>query len=1201
MLLTVSMTSGKLYDSALNSAIEKYKASYLTPLSKYKMQPNIPGQLAELLTVEENVSRRLAELQSIRIPPLSFDPTSIVSEHYAQLKNQSEAQKAAIREKADKEKEALITQHNKEVVEAKEYNESLARPLQDKHQELLAYKDKLQSIFEYYDITPLDMSISDDLTRDEFKELIISSLEVCRKYDMEKSGIFDKVLSPVKENANLTFTLCYCVVAVLLIYFTLPFITVPVFFYVAKSIHNMYKDQEKLKIACSLMAQVDYNRFTPEEELRSVEEVNTTSIEENMHKELDSVKDYTVEENKALNELTKDSAEISKVCLQATQEVSLAYSETIGSLSTYLKSLRDKKAELLKDYKQFPEYINDSLVMSHDYVIGREKNTIDVKATLPLRNIVFDATNRTDAINRMKLYLANALLSVRVKQLSIEIFDPKNMGGDFSEFITPDTKDYIKINSMELGKLLSIYKGYTQENIIGLDKRTIDEFNKEAEEKELVPKEYKLLLLISEYKSLNEGESKESFQEFVKFSAEQGVMVWLLSTEKYPNCVWISSNYNMQGSPIQYDPSLGRKAVNTFAHALINYKDRGIGYVEKFGDVFIPREKWWTFDTIKGIKMPFGLENGDPTRGLNVAPVIGDANVHALLGGATGAGKSAAINQLLISLITMYPPSELQIVYIDFKNVEAAKFTAGYDRINKKWMDAEVEAELRQNGEYYNRLSRIPQLRIISGTTDGEYALSVFEFLMAEMQHRQEIINKFGVTKIQEMREQILAKYNKEHNGDPKKGTWAEMRKDWNWYKPNVYDKYGDLPRLLVIFDEFQVMYNPEFVEAKVIDMINGKITAITKLARAMAAHFWFTSQSMKGTMPADTMANFSLRGALRCTKEVSSELIGNEAAGTIKAKFGYMYTNDTAGQDKTANKLWRVPFLDEKKMPDYIDTLNEMLEEYNEKHLMAEFYDEKVLVPSSVLDEWYQQYDAFNDPHSFILGERANFSTNKAPVTLTLAQDTGENIMVSCFDREDLLNLVLTLVDNIKKKEDDCTLIMNVQDAETYTLLDVDNLVSDAFLPLASPKQDIPELINALGSMVDKRLEAGGQHKPVFVILVQWERADGIGSDINYSLQDKFKEIIRKAPTVGVHFIFAVKEKLDLPKMIPTACNHRIAGLIPKDSFFFIETSKVEKLPDHSKDAGIFAFYEFGTSLSKFRIYQHVFKNEIKSRDIVL
>ena len=282
----------------------------------------------------------------------------------------------------------------------------------------------------------------------------------------------------------------------------------------------------------------------------------------------------------------------------------------------------------------------------------------------------------------------------------------------------------------------------------------------------------------------------------------------------------------------------------------------------------------------------------------------------------------------------------------------------------------------------------------------------------------------------------LLANYNLEHNGDKKKGTWADMRRDWDWYKPNVYDKYGDLPRMLVIFDEFQVMYNPEFVDSRTIDTINSKITAITKLARAMATHFWFTSQSMKGTMSKDTIANFSLRGALRCTADVSEELLGNKAASTIKSKFGFMYTNDSAGQNKDANRFWRVPFLDEKKMPEYIDTLNAMLPEFNEKHDMAEFYDEKILVPVNELDNWYKTYpDTFNDSSVFILGERANFSTNKAPVAISLQDDGGENIMLAAFDRQDMLNLTMTMIKNLKNKDSDCTIIMNVQDAETHTM----------------------------------------------------------------------------------------------------------------------------------------------------------------------
>jgi len=1198
--LTVRMTSETSYNKAFDEAQSSYTKAYLNPLAKYQSVPPMPTALVDLLSHERVIKQKVSELSSIKIQPFSFDATSNVINYYDSLDAQQNKRKVELKEEAENEKNRLVAEHAKSVTEAKSYNDSLIEPLKKKHSELLEYKDDLTYVFEHYAISPLDIDISDSISIDEFSSLIDESLNICLKYVKKEKGLFNKIIQPLKNEKNLTVSLTYVIVAIVLIYLLLPFICVPAIVLMFLSIHGMYKDLEKLRIARALMSQLDYNRFIPEESFKKVDDLDITYVDVDLVKKLDEVKDYTEERNLALAELKKESTKLQSKCIEITNSITKEYSRVINMYKEELSRTQSKIQELMKDYAPFPTVQNDSVVMKHDYTLGRLDGRLDVTATLPMLNIVFNANDRVTALNNMKLYLANALLSVRVKQLTVEIYDPKNMCGDFTEFFTQETKPYIKPNNMSLEDLLKTYKQYSQENILVLNKKSIDDFNKDAEERELVPKAYKLLLLVSEFDKVNEGEQQRLFSEYFKFSASSGVMVWLLDTKQWPNSIWVDGSYSLKGESLKYDESIGKQAVETFSKALANYKDTGIDYVSKFGNVFIPEEKWWTFDTITGINMPFGLENGDPTRGLNVAPRIGDANVHALLGGATGAGKSAAINQLLISLICMYPPSELQIVYIDFKNVEAAKFTQGYDTVSKRWFSSEEEKSYRERSEYYSRLSRIPHLRIISGTTDGEYALSVFEFLMKEMADRQKIINMFGVTKIEEMRKQILAKYNTEHNGDPKKGTWADMRKDWEWYKPNVYDKYGDLPRLLVIFDEFQVMYNPEFVDNRTIDTINGKITAITKLARAMATHFWFTSQSMKGTMSKDTMGNFSLRGALRCTDDVSDELLGNKAASTITSKFGFMYTNDTAGQDKEANRLWRVPFLDEKDMPKYIDKLLCMLEPFNEKHCMAEFYDEKILVPGKCMLDWYQKYpEIFGNSNTFILGERANFSTNKAPVAVSLQDDGGENVMIAAFDRNDMLNLTMTFVNNVK--ESGATIIMNVQDLETHTLLDVENIVDPAYLSLSYPKQDIPEFIDALCTITERRIEAGGTFKPIYVFCIQWERAPGISVDTNYRLGDKFKDLIRKAPNVGIHFIFASREKLDMQRFIPAACNHRIAGLLPKDCNFFIETLKPEKLPDATKDAGLFAFYEFGTTLHKFRIYQHTFTKELKSREVVI
>lgn len=1185
------------YSAALDAAIQNYTSTYLTPLSNYTITEDIPTDLIQLLKHEKVIISKLNQITSVRIQPLSFDAKSNVESYYKGLKAKEEQKRIGYINEAETKKRQLQQQHIAEINEINKYNSDLVEPVKEKHNELISRKNDLQVIFKHYDISPLDMDISDNVTQKEFMTLIDESISICDKYKSKSKTYFDRLVKPLKGESNLSFTLCYVLLIAIVVYFTLPILSIPVFILLFMSVHNMYKDLEKLRIACSLMSQIDYKRFIPKEEFREIEELDLSFIDDELADKLSTIVDYTEQYEEAIKSLTVDTKEITKKCTEAQTVVSTEYAKVSSALTARLHKVQEIIQDYMKDYVTFPYAQNESIVMSHKYTLGRLEGKLGVIGELPCKNIVFDSTNRELAISNMKLYLANALLSVRVKQLTVEIYDPKNMCGDFTEFFTNETKPYIKPNMMKLDELIKTYREYSQNNIVVLDGKSIDDYNREAEEQEMTPKEYKLLLIISEFDKLEKGDDKETFIEYFKFSAESGVMIWLLDNKKYANSLWVDGSYSLEGQGISYTRELGKEAVDTFTKSLANYVDKGIDYATKFGDVYIPREKWWTWDTIHGINMHYGLENGDPTRG--VPMVIGDTNVHALLGGATGAGKSAAINQLLISLITMYPPSELQLVLIDFKNVEAAKFTRGYDKENNRWMSVEEEKKLREQNIYYSRVSRIPHLRIISGTTDGEYALSVFEFLMNEMARRQEIINKFGVTKIEEMRVQILKSYNKEFN---KNATWADMRKDWDWYKPNIYDKYGDLPRILVIFDEFQVMFNTEFVPQKIIDTINGKITAITKLARAMSTHFWFTSQSMKGTMPKDTMANFSLRGALRCTADVSEELIGNPAASTITAKFGYMYTNDSAGENKDANRKWRVPFLHEAKIPMYIDTINDMLEEFNEKHLMAEFYDEKILVPSDEITSWYTNYpESFSDPNTFILGERASFSTNKAPVTITLQEDGGENILLSAFDKNDMLNLTMTLIDNLKQANEEAILIINCQDKETHTMLDVENLIDESFYPLSLPKQDITEFIDAMNATVTGREERGGKQKPMYVFCIQWERAPSISVDINYKLGDKFKDILRRGPSVGVHFVFCCRDKLDMQRYIPAACNHRIAGMIPKDSFFFIENSAVEKLPTAAKDAGLFAIYEFGTTNHKFRIYQHKFTKTIKSREVVI
>lgn len=1191
-LQTASTTSANLYKVQLDNAINSYVAKNQQILSGFVVPTAVPTGVIEMIDVIQKEKDDLQRLKSQTPQTLSFDALNEINKYYSQQDANEQARKQSLIQQAENEKAAREKKYQDDVTAAQQYNSGLLEPIKKKHASILKYKDKLQSVFDHYGITPLDISLSDNLTLKEFEILVDSAIDVCQRYETKQGKIFPLVTKPLKDNPNLMFTLLYMLALMLVCYFAAPFAAIPVFVIFCRSLHGMYQNFQQLQIASALMAQIDYQRFVPEDATKFVAEVTMDDIYEKLEKDLTTIKDFSAERQEALQAVRGDTS-IAARCEEAVRSCRQKHAERVQQIQDYLNKVQEAYNKYLEEHPSFPCEQKNCLCMCHDFVLSKTRGTIDIVTTLPFQNFVFDSKDRDAAIKRIKLMLANTLLNVQVKQLTVEIYDPITMCADFTEFLTKDTEKYVKPNSVNLDTLMNTYRKYAQENVIALHGKTIDEFNIDAEKRELPPVEYKLLILISGFEGLSTDEKKKKeFDAFFDYSMKNGVWMWILDDHKRPDSVFIDGTNHNGGEPIQYEWEIGDKTTMIYSQALDKFKDRGIDYVTKYGDKFIPRSKWWTWDTIHEIYMPIGLMDGDPTKGLNVAPAVGDANVHSLLAGATGAGKSAAINEMLMSLITMYPPSELQLVYVDFKNVEAAKFTRGYDKNVNDWIDPKVEAKMKKDEVYYTRLSRIPHLYIISGTTDGEYALSIFNYLMDEMARRQKIINKAGVTKLEELRKQLLSRYNSEHNC---KKTWHEMRMtDWDWYQENVIDAYGgDLPRLLIVLDEFQVMFNPEFVDQRIIDQINGKITAITKLARAMGCHFWFTSQSMKGTMSADTMSNFSLRMALRCSAEVSTEIIGNPASGTIKAKFGYMYSNDSAGQDASANRLWRVPFLDEKNMKDYIDPLYEMLDQMHEKHNMAEFYDEKILVPSTVLDEWYDNYSSFDDPRTFILGERAGFSEVKAPMNLSLKVDDGEGIVISAFERDDLMNLTLTMLNNIKHKGDKATLILNCMDKDTYAAMNLDEYVNPRFKDLAMPDVNVDEFVDALRAQVDMRKERGLTAKPLYVVLIMWEKCPGIGVDNAYKISDKFKAVVRDAASAGVHFIMAFREKGEIPRAVTNQLKHKFCGLLMSDqAMFFMNTNKAEKLPAKTADKGVFAIYEHGTDVEKVRVYQHPLKS---------
>ncbi|WP_027941217.1 FtsK/SpoIIIE domain-containing protein [Amycolatopsis taiwanensis] len=186
------------------------------------------------------------------------------------------------------------------------------------------------------------------------------------------------------------------------------------------------------------------------------------------------------------------------------------------------------------------------------------------------------------------------------------------------------------------------------------------------------------------------------------------------------------------------------------------------------------------------LRAPVGFYEGDP-----VEVVIGDGTPHALIGGPSGSGKTNFLYAMIGSLAARYPPSELALYLLDFKEgVSFAGLAPG--RRDKSWL---------------------PHARLIgvNVNTDREFGLALLRFLADELRRRSAAAKEHEVTDLAGLRRQ-----------DP----------DGKW------------PRIVAVIDEFQYLFAGR-------DTVTNTATAlledIARRGRAQGIHLVLASQDIAG------------------------------------------------------------------------------------------------------------------------------------------------------------------------------------------------------------------------------------------------------------------------------------------------------------------------------------------------------------------
>jgi len=264
-----------------------------------------------------------------------------------------------------------------------------------------------------------------------------------------------------------------------------------------------------------------------------------------------------------------------------------------------------------------------------------------------------------------------------------------------------------------------------------------------------------------------------------------------------------------------------------------------------FTRIAVTAPERWAEKTTDGLDVQIGVDSkGEPQRF-----TLGTRGVHhGLVGGDVRMGKTNLLHVLICQLALRYPPEELELYLLDFKEVE-------------------FDAYLTE---------RLPHARAVTSRTDREFGLSMLRRFHDEINRRARLCREARVTDLVDYR----------------------------------YETGQVMPRALVIMDEFQVLFTQEDRLAREAGQLLADIAkrgAAFGLHLLLATQ---SPGGQLTAYLRPVYEQMALRIALGCTQPTVSQAIlgeGNDAA-TRLVRAGDAIYNDRRGEG--ANPVMRIAAL---------------------------------------------------------------------------------------------------------------------------------------------------------------------------------------------------------------------------------------------------------------------------------------------------
>jgi hypothetical protein len=273
-----------------------------------------------------------------------------------------------------------------------------------------------------------------------------------------------------------------------------------------------------------------------------------------------------------------------------------------------------------------------------------------------------------------------------------------------------------------------------------------------------------------------------------------------------------------------------------------------------FGRIAVPEAERWTGSSRDGLSVPIGVSSTGEVQFFT----LGQGMIHhGLIGGITQSGKTNLLHVLITQLAMRYPPEELELYLVDFKEgVEFADYL-GY---------------------------ALPHVRVVALESEREFGLSVLRRLQEEMEARGRLFKQIGIARLPDYRRQTGQR----------------------------------LPRILAILDEFQVLFSED---DRLAQEASRLLEDLSRRGAAFGLHLLLSSQSPSGgpAYGRHIYDQMALRIALQCRPADAQAILGegNDAAGRLERAGEVIYNDDMGHREK--NVFARIAFLPVQERRQYL------------------------------------------------------------------------------------------------------------------------------------------------------------------------------------------------------------------------------------------------------------------------------------------